>query len=634
VLGDPWTLGPLEARNRAVFGPHVTNLAHGRSISDRHVAYYARRARGGAGTIITETASVHPSDWPYERAPLAENCGPGWTKVARAAQDEGSIVIASLGHSGMQGSTAYSQGVLWAPSLVANVATHEMPIEMGEGEIAALREGTMRAAAVALEAGCDGVEVNAGQHSLLRQFMSGLTNHRTDRWADPLALIEAVLADLRSGFRDAVLGVRICGDELAPWAGITPDMAGPIAAALSIHVDYVTIERGSIYSEAATRPDMQVEPGFNRELVAIVRHAVDGPTSVVAQGSIVDVSMAEDLLLAHCDAVEMTRALIADPDLANKAAADDEMSIRPCVLCNQGCQVRDVRNPIVSCSVNPTAGHEGDEADVDEERMASDLVGEEVAIVGAGPAGLEAARRAAMRGARVVLHERRHRIGGTLLDAAQLPGRSRWMQLVAWYEAELVRLGVNLELRTQVPLDTKGIDLAAVGRSIGSTALRDGYDGSIPFVPAATILRDQLGESHVVLIDPVGGVLGVGVAELLALRGARVTLVTPDMVAGTQLSLSGDLVGANERLARLKVRVMRHSVVVAIERGHARIEDRFDGEQSEVECNLVADAAYDLPAGAHLSSPTAGDALAPRGVYAAVLEGRRFAAALSSRGTW
>ena len=101
-----------------LFGPHETNLGQHRAISPRHVAYYARRAAGGAGLIVTETASVHPADWPYERAPLAADCGPGWAATAAAGQRYGTLVLAGLGHAGLQGSSAYSQEALWAPSPV------------------------------------------------------------------------------------------------------------------------------------------------------------------------------------------------------------------------------------------------------------------------------------------------------------------------------------------------------------------------------------------------------------------------------------------------------------------------------------------------------------------------------------
>src|SRR5689334_4842485 len=117
----PLALGSRTARNRVVFGPHETNLARRRALSDRHVAYYRRRAAGGAGVIVVEEAAVHESDWPYERSPLAADAGPGWRAIAEACQADGALVLAAVGHSGGQGSSAYSQAPLWAPSRVPEV---------------------------------------------------------------------------------------------------------------------------------------------------------------------------------------------------------------------------------------------------------------------------------------------------------------------------------------------------------------------------------------------------------------------------------------------------------------------------------------------------------------------------------
>ena len=181
-LLEPLALGPGSAPNRVLFGPHVTNLGDDeRRLTDRHVAYYERRARGGCGTIVVEGASVHGSDWPYERAPLAERCGDGWSQVVAACRPHGSLVIASLDHAGGQGSSAYHQAPLWAPSRVPEVNTREVPKWMEADDIAAVVAG-FAAARAAAEAGVDGVEVNAGQHSLVRQFLSGLTNERADEW--------------------------------------------------------------------------------------------------------------------------------------------------------------------------------------------------------------------------------------------------------------------------------------------------------------------------------------------------------------------------------------------------------------------------------------------------------------------
>ena len=199
-LLDPLPLGSCAAPNRVMFGPHVTNLGdEERRFTHRHVAYYERRARGGCGVIVTEGASVHAGDWPYERAPLATCAGGGWRAVADACHAHGAVVIASLDHAGGQGSSAYSQRELWAPSRVPEVNSREVPKSMEATDIRTVVDGFAAAAAAAVAAGCDGVEVNAGQHSLVRQFLSGLTNQRDDEWGhDRLRFAREVLVAVRA----------------------------------------------------------------------------------------------------------------------------------------------------------------------------------------------------------------------------------------------------------------------------------------------------------------------------------------------------------------------------------------------------------------------------------------------------
>ena len=203
TLLDPLDVGPRTARNRIVFGQHETNLGRRREFSERHVAYYRSRAAGGAGIIVTEEASVHPSDHPYERAPLAADAEAGWAAVAAACHAEGALVLAAIGHAGGQGSSHWNQRELWAPSRVPEVASREVPKSMEPDDIAAVIAGFADAAVRAVRAGCDGVEVNAGQYSLARQFLSGLTNQRSDEWGTERTRF---LAEVLDAVRNAVGG--------------------------------------------------------------------------------------------------------------------------------------------------------------------------------------------------------------------------------------------------------------------------------------------------------------------------------------------------------------------------------------------------------------------------------------------
>jgi len=636
---DPVVLRTREAPSRVVFGPHETNLGSGRAIGARHVAYYAARAAGGAGVVITETASVHPSDWPYERAPLATECGPGWRAVADACRPHGTVVLAGLGHAGGQGSSAYSQSALWAPSPVADAASREMPMEMGRVELAALVDGFAAAARTAADAGLDGVEVDAGALSLLRQFHSGLTNQRGDaHGADRLLLTRQVLDAVRAAVGpDLVVALRLSCDELAPWAGVTPEHAAVQVDGLADRVDLLTVVRGGPYSSTAYRPDAHTPAGFNLELSTAMRQAASGRCPVVLQGSVVDLGRAAAALAdGAADLVEMTRAQIAEPGLVALARSGRTDEIRPCILCNQACRVRDNRNPILSCVGEPRSGHET--VDVDPATAPGDTRGAgpaAVLVVGAGPAGLECARVLRLRGHEVTVVDRAPVTGGALRAAAVGPGRERLADLTGWLAAECARLGATVELGrevTAVDLDAARADGTTVVLATGGRPAPWAHptDGSVAVVDAAAAVAGDaasLPEGPVVVHDPVGGPVGVGVAEWLAGTGRDVALVTPDQIAGTLLSLTGDLADANTRLQRAGVRRELRAVVRRIAEGRVHVEDVWTGEGRDLPAAVVVDCGHRLPDEAlyelHPGTLRAGDCVAPRTVLEAVLEGRR-----------
>jgi 2,4-dienoyl-CoA reductase (NADPH2) len=648
-LLEPLSLGSARAPSRVMFGPHETNLGQGRAISARHVAYYERRAAGGCGVIVTEIASVHPSDWPYERAPLAADCGPGWSQTAAACAPHGSLVLAGLGHAGMQGSSAFSQSALWAPSRVPDAASRELPMEMAESEINAVVDGFAAAAALGRRSGLAGVEINAGQYSLLRQFQSGLTNQRTDAYGqDRLLLTERVLRSVRTALgHDQVLGLRLCCDELAPWAGLTPELAAESAARLAGLVDYLVVVRGSIYSVPATRPDLHSEPGFGLELCRQVRAAVKeaggGTIPVVLQGSVVDPAQAQWALAdGVADLVEMTRAQITDPDLVARLRAGQPDRIRPCLLCNQACMVRDNRNPVITCVIEPGSGHELDGVD----GSGGDQNSSTVLVVGGGPAGMEAARVLAERGHRVRLAERGSTLGGMLTTAGAVHGRHRLGVAVDWWRRELARLDVTVSLGHEVSAAELDDAIAQGTRVLLAT-------GSVPgprdyrIVPGAHVVEaadlvalassgalDQLPEGRAVVFDPIGGPVGVGVAELLAANGRPTSIVTQDQIAGTQLALTGDLAEANSRLQRAGVRRELRALLREAARDHVLLEDRWTGEQRTADCGFVVHCGHRLPDEAlYLHRPgmlRAGDCVAPRTLLEAVLEARRAAMAISA----
>jgi 2,4-dienoyl-CoA reductase (NADPH2) len=515
-------------------------------------------------------------------------------------------------------------------------------------EIEALVAAFARGARIARSSHMDGVEINAGQHSLLRQFLSGLTNTRADDYgADRVRLLREVLEATRAAVGAGVVGLRLGCDELAPWAGVTPDLAAAAACRLEGLFDYVVAVRAPAFDTGGTRPDGHTEPGFALPLARQLREALTEGL-VVAQGSIVDVEMAEAVLEdGAADLVEMTRAQIADPDLVSKARAGRPERIRPCVLCNQRCQVRDARNPLVSCIGEPGAGHETSDVDVAAPTSpcpGSTRSGAGVLVVGAGPAGLEAARVAAGRGWRVRVVEARAGTGGWLRSSAVGPGRQRLARLADWLEAECRALGVALDLgRALGPGDLAAAEAAGVVvvQCHGSVPAPARYpsDGTVRQVAVADLLEgwahDGAGApgAPAVVEDLVGDGVGVAAAELLAEAGSVVALVTVDLVAGVQLSRTGDLAPANARLARAGVTILKQTAVVGIERGAVVVQEQASGRRRRLEAGLLVEAGYRWPAAPLAGGDAAlvaGDAVAPRSVYEAVLEGRRAALALET----
>jgi 2,4-dienoyl-CoA reductase (NADPH2) len=344
--------------------------------------------------------------------------------------------------------------------------------------------------------------------------------------------------------------------------------------------------------------------------------------AVILQGSIVEVGQAEWALGGYdddalCDGVEMTRAQIADPDLVAKVAGGDADRVRPCTRCNQTCQVRDARNPIVTCIGEPTSGRETEDPDW----YVPTPHPRDVVVLGAGPAGLEAARVAVLRGHRVTVIERSDRVGG--LAAVAGPNGT----LVDWWRNEHEHLGTEVRLETTTwEADEHTTVIQATGSAPGSPP----YEVAVGAVVAdvADVRRGTAAlpaEGTIVLFDPIGGPIAVALAEEL---GERAVLITQDNIAGNELSRTGDLAPSNTRLAQAGVTIERRTLLRTVRPGEVEVEDRYSGERRTIACAALVDCGFRVPTEPIEGTVQIGDAVAPRTIHEAVLEARRAALAI------
>jgi 2,4-dienoyl-CoA reductase-like NADH-dependent reductase (Old Yellow Enzyme family)/thioredoxin reductase len=688
-LFSPLRVGPLTLANRVVFAAHLTNYACDGLPTGQHAAYYARRAAGGAGLIVTEEHSTDPADQPYEKLiqGYRPEVIPGYRRITAAVHAHGVPVLAQLNHNGGQSSGMYSRLPVQAPSPVPDPLFREVPTPAGPDEIAAIVAGYARVARHCAEGGFDGVELQCSQSSIIRGFLSRATNQRTDCYGGSLRNRARLLLEVVAAVRQAIgpgraLGVRLCGDEMIE-GGTTLSEAVEVArmASRSGGVDYISTTTGvataSLYAVVAS---MRAAPGHALHVPAAIRAAVDVP--VLGAGRITSPRQAEQALAdGQCDLVGVVRGQIADPDFAAKARAGQAAAIRTCLSCNQECAGRVGRNRWLGCTANPRAGREsvplpepaplsGPTAPLDTASPAHAAsparnpspactpfpahtgrgpTGRRVYVVGGGPGGLQAAVTAAERGHRVTLFESADHTGGQAAVAALMPGRAGFGVLTRDLAAQARRAGVRLE--TSHPVDAEFLRTErpdAVVLATGAVPLQPAWAHGHPRVVDVRQVADGSARpaGTVVVVDELGFHPATSVAELLADRGCAVQVITSAMVVGLDLGLTLDLELWTRKMHAQGVRQRTDVVVLGARENEAgRLELALlhhpTGARSRLACDWVACAVPPRPAdelwrALHDARPDSasfevrrvGDCLAPRRAHAAVLEGERAGAAL------
>ena len=671
LLLSPLRLGPTVVRNRVVFSAHLTNYAEDGLPSEQHAAYYAARAAGGVGLIITEEHSTHPTDWPYEKLihGFRPEVLPGYRRITEAVHAEGAPIFAQINHNGGQSSGMFSRLPVWAPSPVADPLFREVPKEVDEREIHEIVRSYAEVAERCVAGGFDGIELQCSHSSIVRAFLSPATNRRGDRYGGSVENRARLLLEIVGAVHEAVgpgttLGVRLCGDELVE-GGTTIDEAIAVARLVEAtgKVHYLNTSIGvATASLFMIEASMAVRPGYALFISSALRRAVDLP--VVGVGRFKDPLQADKAIVeGHCDLVGVVRGQIADPDFVAKARAGAPESIRLCLSCNQECVGRMGLNRWLGCIENPATGRErlG--------RAPRAQLARRVLVAGGGPGGLQAAIAAARRGHEVTVFERDDEVGGQVRWAASAPGRAEFGDLVRNQLAEALRLGVQVKTGTEVDRDlvlAEGPDVVVVatgarpvrpwwaeaagdqpaGEEAPAGVGRAGGAAGAP-VPRLADVRDVLEgrvapSGRVLVVDEIGFHQATSVAELLADRGCVVEVASPAMVVGQDLGVTLDMEHWWYRATAKGIAQHSDTLVTGLVPGGATVTDLMTGAPGRCDADWVVVAAPQQPCDelylalhalvrAGAARPDVyrvGDCLAPRRAHAAVVDGERVGASL------
>jgi len=657
-LFSPLKIANFEIRNRIVNTTH-----HAALPKDRELAYLRARARGGAalfginGGLGVGNYGVGPgepgsvADWDRNAPSGLTPAGiklyddlviPGLADRAALLHAEGAKCFAQVNHVGAGQHWPMLRAVI-GPSNVPDTYDALVPHGLTEEEIEELiflfAQGIRRIC----EAGMDAAELHCAHGYLIMQFFSPHFNCRTDRWGGSrenrmrfvLAVIDAARKLVGSDFP---IGIRVGYEGDGVSRGLTIAELAEICALLSEHVAYVSVSGGS-YSglhdgfDGAYVSPWYREPAFNAEACSAIRQRVDVP--VLITGRIADGAIAEALLAdGTADMVGMVRALIADPDLPNKMRSGKADEVRMCLGMSECHHIGRFRVPM-TCAVNAAAGRE------EELTLEPAPEPKTVVIVGAGPAGLEAARVAATRGHKVYLCDEEKRIGGTIRWLANDANRRNLLDHTVYYERILTDLNVELVLGHRVTAeDVRGFEAHAVVVATGARPLVP----DVPGIGGASILTAEAVFRGAAL--PTGPILVVGgldthlagptVAELLADRGHEVILIN-EQVDFAAAAEDGTRFTILDRLKRKRVQIVMCRRLVGIDGGAALTVDTFGARDVHrltavsivLACGLLPnDEIYRQLKGDIAELHLIGDAIAPRRLMHATVEGARVGLAI------
>lgn len=530
-LFEPARIGTLEVKNRIVFLPMGTCLeeADGR-ITNNLIRYYERRAAGGAGLITLGVCAVHPTGLavPPEARIYSDACAEGLAKIARVIQKNGSKASIQLHHAGRQTNSQITGMQPVAPSPIPCPLMLETPRELTTDEVREMVECYAEGARRIKEIGFDAVEFHGASGYLIYAFLSPNFNQRKDEYGGDLNnrarfAVEILRRTREKIGKDFPVIVRLCADEHLEGGLTTKDTAIIARLLEEAGADAISVTAGVYGSIHWAIPPMTQPVGCSISAAADIKKAVGIP--VIAAGKISTAKLAQSVLdEGKGDFIGIGRGIVADPDLPIKLQQGREKEINRCIGCNS-CLHHVFLRPPIACLINPDVIGEG----IHEEKAPNR---KRVLVVGAGPAGLEAARVARLRGHEVTLCERKKKIGG------------RWSWLINGYIQNILKVLSELDVPVKIGVRVDSDSVAdfhpdAVLVTPGSRPRMPKHSGrngdGLYTIEEALAAPQKLGDSVVVI---GGGSAACEVAVALKLKGKQVTMLNDGPLVGDGLEIT------------------------------------------------------------------------------------------------